>query len=357
MKANKKWLAGIGAASTLLVGVNAPILEAGDMEFVYAYQYPTNETSILVRTATTTLRVRPTRGFSDDDGNGVVSVSVFRDSVGRNHKVQISDARYTAMGLKEGQRNNPTKTEYESVLRRVMGVDVAEAAWAFDNAEWDTGNSASSYTFSFTTGSLSAGLMHFAANFCNGESISSVAYNGTNATSHGAAIGDGVSVQMQDFYLVDPDSGTHNIVYTFSGTCGIDSAVATYSGIDPLDPVDAFDANWDGTTTNTNTYSNSFTTGADDTLAVWHLDNFSGDTTFSGTSGTTVRAAYSGGAANFGVMLADKDAPTSGSITLNVQDDTGDGKADWYGNVMVSYNEGEEAAAAVVEDIVWFFPN
>lgn len=190
---------------------------------------------------------------------------------------------------------------------------------------------------SFAMGSVSNGMIFAGINCQNTVTISSVAFNSDALTSVAASITDSASVRMQMYYLVNPDSGTHNMVVTLSGSSGHDTVVASYYDVDQADPIDAVYATWDGATMNTQTYTKSLTTVDADTFIVWQWDNFSGDTGITGASGTTERQSYPGGAGNFGVGWADKPTPTAGSNSLSVQASTV-AQGDWYGNILVSVN-------------------
>lgn len=346
----KKTIASIGIAAVVS---SVPVFPGDDMTFVSAALYDVDSFQVYVSATSTptelTDKYKRIKSL-DKQGTGQVAEATLVDSSGQEHTMVIPVEQYHQMGEVQGSRHNPTKREYESLIDKLK-PDLAQA-WTFDNSQWNTGSGATSYTFAYTTGSLSDGLMVLGANLGHSANFTSVTYNGVPATTIGSQIGDGASVKMRMAYLVAPASGTNNIVWTFSTTAGIDATVATYSGMAQTNSVNASSTVWDGTTTNQANYSKSLTTTSANTLVVWQSDNYSGDTNVTGSGGTTVRASYTGGAGQFGTILADEDAPSAGSITLT--EGTGNSGSDWYGNILAAFNTASSSAAAS-EDIIEFF--
>jgi len=112
-------------------------------------------------------------------------------------------------------------------------------AISFDASSHDKDSDVSSLTFSHTVGSGSNRILVVGIyNKSGGDLVTSVTFNGTALTRLGTASGGSLN-QGYLYYLLNPDTGTHNIVVTLSGeTTALHAAAASFFGVDSLDNLD-----------------------------------------------------------------------------------------------------------------------
>lgn len=326
----------VGAATT-----TAPVIPSGEMEFLYAYQYHPADIVNLSPTSTTPLQKK----LKDKDGNGVISVAVFRDSDGQEHEVQIEDARYSSMGQKGGYDFNPKKTEYRSLLEKA--INKAEAAIAFDASEQaGSAGAASSLTYAHTV-SGSSRLLVACAYWGSSRSLTSITYNGVATSQAVTPIDNGGGEFYAMNYLVAPATGTNNIVITLSGSAGIEGASGSYTGVDQSDAVDATRTEPANLETGTS-YSEAITSTVDNTWAVWCTREYGGGAVSAGAN-TALREQV---LVNFGILFADSNAAITpaGSRTMTL---TKGVSGNWFSDILMTIIPAAEAATPA-SNVIFF---
>jgi len=109
----------------------------------------------------------------------------------------------------------------------------------FDASSHDKDSDVSSLTFSHTIGNgddriLVVGIY----NKSGGDLVTSVTFNGTSLTRFATASGGSLN-QGYLYYLLNPDTGTHNIIITLSGTStSLHAAAASFFGVSGIDNLD-----------------------------------------------------------------------------------------------------------------------
>lgn len=95
----------IGGA-ILAVATALPVVPA-DMELQYSFQ-----------TTPEALAAAPGECpvFEDTDGDGIISISIFKDRDGKVVCVQTSEESYEKMGVKDGYKDNTEKAEFTSLI-------------------------------------------------------------------------------------------------------------------------------------------------------------------------------------------------------------------------------------------------
>lgn len=172
--------------------------------------------------------------------------------------------------------------------------------------------SVSSLTFSHTTSGTERLLVVNAGLWTNsGKTVTGVTYNGTAMTlvDNGAADANN---NCYMYYLINPDSGTHDVVISASGTCDLWGASASYNGVNQLAPLgDTNKSNGSGdplTGTVTTTEANSW-------IIMVNYGNGGGDGQTAG-AGTTLRENNTA----TGAVIADSSgavSPGSNSLITN----------------------------------------
>ncbi len=176
----------------------------------------------------------------------------------------------------------------------------------FDNATLNSGT-ASGANFSYTTGSSSNRFMVLEILVNNSITASSVTYNGVacslvDSTNTGAG-----GQAMHLFYLINPDSGTNNVVVTTSDTSSWEGMVATYSSSAQMAPEASAKAN-----TQSSPVTATVTTISDNAWVVGMFRNTTG--TFSAGANTVLR----GGATGINIADTNGDQTPPGSHDLNI---------------------------------------
>lgn len=186
-------------------------------------------------------------------------------------------------------------------------------AIAFDAFSTGKSNSTSSLTVSHTCSGSDRILI--VQTMCNGAFTTGVTYNGTSMTlllqdKDGGAGGSGTSV----YYLLNPDSGTHDIVASLS-TNYIVLTAASYTGVYQSSFPDG-SSKEDYPADNAATQSNTITPTEDDCWVVGGAFVNANAATTAGT-GTTVRASDSNPAGGLGMGDNNADINPAASTTLN----------------------------------------
>jgi hypothetical protein len=151
------------------------------------------------------------------------------------------------------------------------------------------------------------------------DGVSSVTYNGDSLTQAISTRLAGDSTQVDIYYIVSPDSGSNDLVVTFSGsntpTTSGSSAIGALSlqGIDILDPLDVTNFETGGTANST-----SITTTDVATFVV--SGQFTNDEPITGFNQTEFYN-YTGGGRSSAAQYGVKDG--AGSITFTYTDSSG----------------------------------
>jgi len=174
-------------------------------------------------------------------------------------------------------------------------------------------NPVTSQTTPFTVGSGSNRFMYVwvLGDTAATTGISGITYAGvamTKLTTHRVSTDRSFDV----YYLVNPASGSNNVVISRGVSGVIASGFVSYSGVNQSAPIPTSTTSTD---TNSNTsYSGSITTTVDNSWAIVGIRDASGATITAG-SGLTVRVTNTSN----GIHLGDSDGPISpaGSHTFN----------------------------------------
>ena len=243
----------------LLGGSLAPIIPS-EMTLLYSYQTTPQAVAEdmavydLSQVATSAPIVLPKPPLlSDDDGNGKISVSVFADKAGNKVYIQIPDEQYTRMGkanaVTEGINANPKKDEYLNVFEAL--ATPVEAAITYDSSTASADANATSVTWSHAN---AGDLLVVGANLQAGNTITSVAFNGSNITQLVASDGDAGSLGFYGYnylyYKASPTVTTANVVVSSSVSGWMRGNSASYSGTDTTGPIDTSGSNNEVTSNN-----------------------------------------------------------------------------------------------------------
>ncbi len=132
-----------------------------------------------------------------------------------------------------------------------------------DNTSYTGGSG--NITLSFTTGSGSNRLLMVQAETNASRSFSGITYNGVSmtqvATENSLTNDDGVGAHVELWYLVNPASGTHNIVATMVGSGAGSLAAASFTNVNQTTPLGTA-ATGNGTASGTQQSSLSVATSA-----------------------------------------------------------------------------------------------
>lgn len=267
----------VGTITVISGGAYVPIipseLEAGlpGVPDLRAYQYEAGsdrtDWRLVEENGTTTLKsfgMLPDADFTDEDGNGIISVGVFTSKDGQAVYTKIPDSQYAEMGKVNGSRNNPQKSELVSLLDSLKPKAV-EAAIAFNSTSTSWVASASSLTYSHTTGGSDRAIVVHVFAFNSAATFSSMTYNGTTVTTLGSRVADVANSEVRLHGIANPTTGANNIVITYSASKQIWSSAVSYTGVDQTTPFP--DTTVTGTVTGTS-LSASITTTVDQSWLV-----------------------------------------------------------------------------------------
>ena len=274
-----------GALGILVVGITTttPIIPE-EMELLYSYQYDASVKEYTIETPTTTITKKiDTYDFTDTDGDGKISVSVFADRKGNLVYEQIEEQEYYDMGIASGYENNTKKNELVNLFSTL--TPKAEAAIAFDNSSSVFTNSATSLTWSHTTTGSELVLLVFTMS-ASARTVNSVTYNGTNMTSVNSS---GGNQEIHGYILTAPSTGANNVVVTMDASTYIYPVAGSYTGAAQSGQPDANNTNNQTTTSITTT----LTTVADNSWTVLGARAATNGDTNAGT-GSTEREANTG---------------------------------------------------------------
>ena len=231
----RKLLAFTGAGVALLVGGTVTPVVPNDMTLLYSYQGPylaqfIQDAPVQVSSSTPLQPAAPKEKrpiFSDDNGDGIISVSVFQGKDGKLKYVQIPETRYADMGKKDGVKQNPKETEFLTILEAV--ATPAKAAIAFDVASEakDNSGSVSSITYSHTITGSNPILVVVSQAYS--QTFSGATYNGTAMTLVSLARYSTSNVYGALWIMQAPPTGANNVVVTLNGTTAGNKQFAIHS--------------------------------------------------------------------------------------------------------------------------------
>lgn len=114
------------------------------------------------------------------------------------------------------------------------------ASTASQQWQWTDENDPMSYTFSHTVSSGNNRILLVTVGVLQNGDISSVTWNGQSLTQYASATFDTPYALLATYYLINPDSGTHDIVVELSGQMvyegGSMAIAADYTGVDQSTP-------------------------------------------------------------------------------------------------------------------------
>jgi len=174
---------------------------------------------------------------------GDYAVAIFVYEGGKKY-VDIPVAKYHSLGVYDGVKQNPTYTEYKSVLDIL--TPKADAAIAFDaSVDVQASGSCNSQTFAFDPVSSTDNVILVGA--FNGEfSISGVTYAGNSLT-----LIDQYAIQAAEYlslwYKTGVGNTSQNVVVTYAGTSGCRSQAVSYTGVKQTDTFAQTNKNTDTT--------------------------------------------------------------------------------------------------------------
>lgn len=297
-------------AVSVLIGASITPIIPEEMDLQYSFQYDVGAVEIEKQNSQNSSTTKDFFGtnFDDDDGNGVVSVSVFSDKNGDFVYAQIDDSQYEQMGKKDGYAKNPKKDEFISLSE--FFTPKVEAAIAFDatTASILTGSGATSITFAHTvTGTdtfliVSATTLNWTA---GAPSSVSATYNGVSMTvvAQNVQVFNTNNWRTHQLYLAGASTGSNNVVVsTGSGSGRIKGVAYSYTGVDQTSPILA--SNTASAPTSGNTMSISLTTAE---AGWWFISGTNVDANWTAGANTgTIRDAssISGGADSNGDISA-----------------------------------------------------
>lgn len=307
-------------AVSLFTGALVTPIVPTDMELVYSYQYDVEEASTieLKQTTTTPENTLSLDQFKDDDGNGVISISVFSDKKGEPVYTQIEDEKYQKMKERDGARENPSKTDFESVISLL--TPKADAAIAFDNFAGSGifNSSHNSITFSKTNTGSDLVMLVAVSNYVaatGNDRVSSMTYNG-DALTKLSYVAVQANTPHSFWYILNPDTGTNNLTINYSVNFLYSwVAVASYTGVNQVSFPDAQGTDFTTGGSNTTSHSNSVTPVADNS---WVVMGTYGEGGQSAGAGTTLR-----GVGLVRAAILDNNGPVSpAALTTLVQNQT-----------------------------------
>lgn len=162
-------------------------------------------------------------------------------------------------------------------------------AIAYDSVSFDAAGGASPYTVSHTVSGTDKFLLVSVRSQVagGGDVVTGVTYNGTSMTRINTIRSETNNERGYLYYLINPDTGTHDIVVTASSG-NLIAGGASYTGVDQTSPIDANNTSTQGTGTSV---SLSVTTTTDNCWLVGYGDGVTGSgSAFTPGSNTTERA-------------------------------------------------------------------
>jgi len=266
----------VGLVTVISGGAYVPVIPSelspglAELPDMRAYQYEAGsdrtDYRLVEENGSTTIKALgplPDADFTDEDGNGLISVGVFTDKKGQSVYKKIPDDQYAQMAGVGGSAHNPQETELVSLFD-ALSPTKAEAAIAIDATSQGYANS-TSLTFAHTVSGSDRILMVQLYTFQGTQpSITGITYNGVALTSKGSRVSD-LSGYTQQWSLVAPATGANNIVISMNSSQVFATAVS-YTGVDQTTPHP--DATVTGSVTGTSLSATMTTTVADSWLVL-----------------------------------------------------------------------------------------
>lgn len=168
---------------------------------------------------------------------------------------------------------------------------------AYDTSASGTTASGSSITHSHTMATGTAGIIFFFVHCQTLASISSVTYNGdaTTLLTSWTITGFSADRYAAIYYRVAPDTGTHDVVTTFSGTTNGSCQSVSYLGALQSGIPDALGSTGSGNVNNSTVSSSSPSSVADLSWKIfWFLSATGTHSASTGSTGRTINLSNSG---------------------------------------------------------------
>ena len=170
-------------------------------------------------------------------------------------------------------------------------------------------NSVTSQTVAFNVGSGTD--RYLVVGFMASQSVSSVTYAGNSMTQINTVTSPG-GVPIYFYGLVNPTSGSNNVVITIGSSGYIGSIFISFNNADQATPIDVSSSE---TSTASNTVSTAITTVTDGTYTVAFWRDDSGRTVTSNGAGTTM--VYSSGGTGYHMARSTNPKSPAGATTLD----------------------------------------
>jgi hypothetical protein len=228
-----KTLGTILATGALLVGGTTVDMVPVEAPLVLAVQWNANMTVPPVGKKATSTPVFPYPNFVDTNGDGKISAKIAYDKKGAPVFEQIDETVYANMGKTGGATlNTPVKysvTLAEAVLYGI--TPVAEAAIAVSGVTDIWYFVGTSGTVAHTTSGTERVLYVAIDNEGGPDDFTGVTYNGVAMAEIGTRVQEGTTGRYSHTYaLINPASGTNNIVISRSSSNQVNYAAVSYSG-------------------------------------------------------------------------------------------------------------------------------
>lgn len=202
-----------------------------DLELLYSYQYHFDQyQEVITLVDGKTTANNPQKPFDDNDGNNLISVSVFADNKGEITYVQIPDDTYLEMGKRGGEAKNPKQLELQSIYE-LMKPKIANGAVGYDTSTTGNANPGTSVTVSHTiTGSDTLLLSGVITNDTT-DLVTGCTWNGSAMSRVDIQAAATTNFLGYIYSLVGAETGTHNIVCSRSTSNLIGLMSASYTGV------------------------------------------------------------------------------------------------------------------------------
>ena len=219
----------------------------------------------------------------------------------------------------QSKRRRPRKRIRRSIIssRRAQAAIANEASTQVDSSGY-----VNSLTFSINCSGTDRGLMSFLANRVVSD-ITGVTHNGDAMTDEGESNNINVA-GVRGYSLINPDTGSQNIVYSLSGYKLLSTYSICLSGVDQTDMVEAVEETATGYSSS---ISDSITTLTDDAwiIAAINLQSAYALTPDSGETELNDTDHSDGNLGQFGVSYYEK--ATAGAETMGWSWSSGDNYA------------------------------
>lgn len=111
-----------------------------------------------------------------------------------------------------------------------------ESNVTFESSIFGARTDGTNFSIPFNVSANSNRLLIVILTASSGEAASNVKFNSVSMTQEYINTGGGCGGRQQIFYLVNPDSGTHNVTGTRSWNSNYDYIIVEYSGVDQITP-------------------------------------------------------------------------------------------------------------------------